>query len=281
MWGFVKVSEDYKKRSCYKKPIYSNYYYSLPTFFSSSGNYLWIIPEPIVFISIKDMLIPYFNKPSLPQTYKTKCTKLSNSDEKLAFLYRFTFLNKSLLNWEQLRKCGNLFFIKLGNNSFFRSHKQTRFFPGTVNFSKLVLSALKGQIPKLNDVWCFQSKVKNSSQTDHSYSKAELLQEGIFFLVHLYARDVLVLKKLEIKKTKPTLIMSVLKVEYCVVLVSSISNIFTNKTYLANKWMSFSNSNLALICSLLKKLAYPAIYFSISNAMHVKFNLGNLFISKD
>ena len=45
-------------------------------------------------------------------------------------------------------------------------------------------------------------------------SKAELLQEGIFFLIHLFARDVLVMKKLEIEKTKPTFIKSVLKVEY-------------------------------------------------------------------
>ena len=30
--------------------------------------------------------------------------------------------------------------------------------------------------------------------------KAELLQEGIFFLLQLFARDVLVMKKLEIKK---------------------------------------------------------------------------------
>ena len=44
-------------------------------------------------------------------------------------------------------------------------------------------------------------------------SKAELLQEGIFFLIHLFARDVLVIKKLEIEKTKPTFIISVLKVE--------------------------------------------------------------------
>ena len=44
--------------------------------------------------------------------------------------------------------------------------------------------------------------------------KAELLQEGIFFLTHLFARDVLVMKKLEIEKTKPTFITSVLKVEY-------------------------------------------------------------------
>ena len=45
-------------------------------------------------------------------------------------------------------------------------------------------------------------------------TKAELLQEGIFLLIHLFARDVLVMKKLEIKKTKPTFITSVLKVEY-------------------------------------------------------------------
>ena len=57
---------------------------------------------------------------------------------------------------------------------------------------------------------------------------------------------VLVMKKLEIKKTKLTSIVSVLKVEYKVVLVSSNSNFFTNKTSLANKWMSFSSSYLAL-----------------------------------
>ena len=45
-------------------------------------------------------------------------------------------------------------------------------------------------------------------------TKAELLQEGISFLIHLFARDVLVMKKLEIEKTKPTFIISVLKVEY-------------------------------------------------------------------
>ena len=47
-----------------------------------------------------------------------------------------------------------------------------------------------------------------------SNTKAELLQEGIFFLVHLFARDVLVMKKLEIEKTKHTFDISVLKVEY-------------------------------------------------------------------
>ena len=55
------------------------------------------------------------------------------------------------------------------------------------------------------------------------------------------------MKKLEIEKTKPTFTISVLKVEYLVVLISFISNFFTNKTSLANKWMSFSSSNLALV----------------------------------
>ena len=47
-----------------------------------------------------------------------------------------------------------------------------------------------------------------------SIIKAELLQEGIFYLIHLFARDVLVMKKLEIEKIKPTFIMSVLEVNY-------------------------------------------------------------------
>ena len=69
--------------------------------------------------------------------------------------------------------------------------------------------------------------------------KVELLQEVIFSLVHLFARDVLLMKKLEVEKTKPTFIISVLKAENYVVLVSSNSNFFTNKSYLANKWMRF------------------------------------------
>ena len=56
------------------------------------------------------------------------------------------------------------------------------------------------------------------------------------------------MKKLEIQKTKPTFIILVLKVEYQMVLVSSISNCFSYKTCLANKWMSFSSNNLALEC---------------------------------
>ena len=47
-----------------------------------------------------------------------------------------------------------------------------------------------------------------------NFDKAKSLQEGIFFLIHLFARDVLVMKKMEIKKTKPTFSISALKVEY-------------------------------------------------------------------
>ena len=46
-----------------------------------------------------------------------------------------------------------------------------------------------------------------------NYNKAELLQEGIFFMIHLFARDVLVMKKLEIETTKPTFIISTFKTD--------------------------------------------------------------------
>ena len=62
-----------------------------------------------------------------------------------------------------------------------------------------------------------QSKLLNglscTSLEAIAYHRAEFLQEGILFLVHFFARDVLVMKKLEIKKTKPTFIISILKVE--------------------------------------------------------------------
>ena len=35
-------------------------------------------------------------------------------------------------------------------------------------------------------------------------SKAELLQESIFFLIHLFAKEVLLVKKLEIEENKTT-----------------------------------------------------------------------------
>ena len=55
------------------------------------------------------------------------------------------------------------------------------------------------------------------------------------------------MKKLDIEKTKPTLIISLLKVDILKMgLVFSISNFFIAKMSLANNWRSFSSSNLAL-----------------------------------
>ena len=59
-----------------------------------------------------------------------------------------------------------------------------------------------------------KNRLNTYSEKSLYYSKAELLQEGIFFFLQLFARDVLVMKKLEIEKTKPTFVISVLKVEY-------------------------------------------------------------------
>ena len=61
---------------------------------------------------------------------------------------------------------------------------------------------------------CILRKQNYILQSFSTFSKAELLQEGIFFLIHLFDRDILVMKKLEIEKNKPTFIISLLKVEY-------------------------------------------------------------------
>ena len=55
-----------------------------------------------------------------------------------------------------------------------------------------------------------KSKWKNMSWN----SKAEFAKEGIFFALQLFAWWILSMKKLEIKRTKPTFIISVLKVQY-------------------------------------------------------------------
>ena len=84
-----------------------------------------------------------------------------------------------------------------------------------------------------------------------SIHKAELLQEGIIFLIHLFAREILLIKKLKIEETKATYYSRRATSFYystfktAVDLVFSISNFFINKIALANIWMSFSCSNLA------------------------------------
>ena len=64
--------------------------------------------------------------------------------------------------------------------------------------------------------------------------KAKLL---LIKLIHLFAREVLLVKKLEIKETK-TIYYSTFKTDIIKVgLLLSISNFFFTKTSLANKWM--------------------------------------------
>ena len=68
-------------------------------------------------------------------------------------------------------------------------------------------------------------------------------------------RKKILIKKFKIEKTKPTFIISDLKAEYYVVLVSLISNFFSNKISHANKWMrkkirNCSNSALFIGCGV-------------------------------
>ena len=55
------------------------------------------------------------------------------------------------------------------------------------------------------------STILKAKKEESRPSKAELLQ---LKLIHLFARELLLIKKLQIEKTKPTFILSVLKVEY-------------------------------------------------------------------
>ena len=65
---------------------------------------------------------------------------------------------------------------------------------------------------KIDPKFCyyFASTTTKKTRTEKSIlmhaTKAELLQEDIFFLAHLFSRDVLVMKKLEIEKLSPFLL---------------------------------------------------------------------------
>ena len=70
-------------------------------------------------------------------------------------------------------------------------------------------------------------------------------------------------KNLEIEKTKPTFIRSVLKVEYYGVLVSLISNFFTNKISHANKWLK-KNTYLQEFSFMTKSRGLNSFLFDLS-----------------
>ena len=68
-------------------------------------------------------------------------------------------------------------------------------------------------------------------------TKAKLL---LLKLIHLFAREVLLVKKLKVNETK-TNYYSFFKIDIIKVgLVFSISNFFTTKTSMTNKWISNS-----------------------------------------
>ena len=83
---------------------------------------------------------------------------------------------------------------------------------------------------KRYDMKCNYFQLLNTFCLD--LARTKLLQ---LKLIHKFANAILLMKNLEIKKTKPTFIISVLKVEYSVALVFSIFNFFINKIALANK----------------------------------------------
>ena len=69
-----------------------------------------------------------------------------------------------------------------------------------------------------------------------NFDKAKLLP---LKLIHLFATEVLLVKKLEIEETKTTQYLTFKTDIIKVGLVFSISNFFINKIFHANKWMSF------------------------------------------
>ena len=85
------------------------------------------------------------------------------------------------------------------------------------------------------------------------------------------------MKKLEIKKTKPTFIISTFKTDMIKVgLVFSISNFFIAKTSLANNWRSFSSSYLAL--ELTKRVKLQSLAGMSSNCSIDPLNWTNFLL---
>ena len=65
---------------------------------------------------------------------------------------------------------------------------------------------LKNKITTIPNFFTLQVEKFRISYFVHLFSddKAELLREGIIFLIHLFARAILLMKKLKIEETKAT-----------------------------------------------------------------------------
>ena len=85
---------------------------------------------------------------------------------------------------------------------------------------------------KRYDMKCNYFQLLNTFCQD--LARTKLLQ---LKLIHKFANSILLKKNLEIKKTKTTFIISVLKVEYKWPQFFRFFNFFINKIALANKWM--------------------------------------------
>ena len=80
------------------------------------------------------------------------------------------------------------------------------------------------------------------------------------------------MKKWEIEKIKPTLIISTFKTDIIKVgSIFSISNLFIAKTSLANNWRSFSSSYLALEQHRTKMVNKNQMHFFLNSDKNVHF----------
>ena len=127
-----------------------------------------------------------------------------------------------------LLKTFNIQLSKVKFNSKFNQERDVC----TYVLQKIINLLLIGASLNTLDFYIYMNRILRF-QGCQEIGKAKLLQ---LKLLQIFARDIFLMKKLEIEKTKPTFIISVLKVEYQVVLVSSISNSFIDKMSLANNW---------------------------------------------
>ena len=129
------------------------------------------------------------------ESFKKKFVKSQHSVSRFCHLTRFFY-------------CFFIIFLQ----KLWRSLKLSR--PGTILGSPLTYSWETSKPFWKQRALSFKVSVTSIVEFQRSWTKAELLREGIIFLIQLFARAILLMKKLEIEKTKPTFIIPVLKVEY-------------------------------------------------------------------
>ena len=74
---------------------------------------------------------------------------------------------------------------------------------GTVIFEDVVTSQRRPMGQKIG-IWVGVFLISLFTSLKFAFIKAELLREGIIFLIHLFGRAILLMKKLKIKEIKAT-----------------------------------------------------------------------------